>query len=271
MPTEPAAIHREHIESFVLDQLRRWKPYTALNRYRPLTVFFTWLVAEGELPESPMARMNPPAVPDDPVAVLTEDDLRRLLRTCEGVGFEERRDLAILRLFMDTGMRRAELDFANNVALVLGKGRRPRACPFGRRTTQALDRYIRQRSRHPHAEREQIWVGRGGPMSDCGIYQTVRRRGGQAGFPSLKPHQFRHTFAHLWLARGDGRAACSLATTPSPAASSGRFRLHRGEIRPPGSPQRRGCAGRCRQSRTACHAASQTSRGQCGRPQTTRP
>jgi integrase len=67
--------------------------------------------------------------------------------------------MAIVRLFLDTGMRRAELsglqvedvDFDHNIAIVLGKGRRPRACPFGRKTAKALDRYIRVRGRHSAA------------------------------------------------------------------------------------------------------------------------
>ena len=82
-----------------------------------------------------MANMRPPAVPEPPPRVLT-DDLRRLLKACEGKGFEDRRDTALVRLLLDTGARRAELvglgvgdvDFDHNVALVLGKGRRPRPC-----------------------------------------------------------------------------------------------------------------------------------------------
>lgn len=53
-------------------------------------------------------------------------------------------------------MRRAELaalkvddvDVENDVARVLGKGRRPRSCPFGRKTALALDRNLHVRSRH---------------------------------------------------------------------------------------------------------------------------
>lgn len=37
MPAMAAHVRREHVESFVADQLERWKPYTALNRYRALT------------------------------------------------------------------------------------------------------------------------------------------------------------------------------------------------------------------------------------------
>ena len=76
--------------------------------------------------------------------MLTDDQLRRLLKACQGRAFADRRDTALLRLLLDTGMRRAEIaglgvgdvDFDHNVALVLGKGRRPRACPFGRKAAR---------------------------------------------------------------------------------------------------------------------------------------
>ncbi len=46
---------------------------------------------------------KPPAVPEDPVPVLDDEALRRLFETCEGRGFDERRDTAILHLFLDGG------------------------------------------------------------------------------------------------------------------------------------------------------------------------
>jgi integrase len=74
----------EDVEAFIADQLARWKPATAANRYRSLRVFYGWLEAEGEIPVSPMARMRPPTVPDQPVPVVREDAFRRLLETCAG-------------------------------------------------------------------------------------------------------------------------------------------------------------------------------------------
>lgn len=49
-----------------------------------------------------MVRMKPPHVPEEPVPVLGDDELRRMLAACEGKGFEERRDMAIVRLFLDS-------------------------------------------------------------------------------------------------------------------------------------------------------------------------
>jgi hypothetical protein len=65
-------------------------------------------VAEGELNASPMAGMNPPQIPDEPPPVLTDEELRRLLKACEGRDFTDRWDAAILRLFLDTGVRVSE-------------------------------------------------------------------------------------------------------------------------------------------------------------------
>ena len=140
----------------------------------------------------------------------SEDELKAVIKSCEGRSFEDRRDMAIIRLFLDSGMRRAELamlkvddvDFDHNVALILGKGRRPRAAPFGRKTAVALDRYLRERSRHPLTHLDDLWLGQRGPITNSGMRDIVRKRGERAGIRGLHPHQFRHQFAHEWLSEG---------------------------------------------------------------------
>src|SRR5438552_3282996 len=49
MPTAVVSIRREHVEAFIEDQLARWKPATAANRYRSLQQLFRWLEEEGEV------------------------------------------------------------------------------------------------------------------------------------------------------------------------------------------------------------------------------
>ncbi|MQB01792.1 MAG: tyrosine-type recombinase/integrase [Actinobacteria bacterium] len=201
---------REDIEAFLGRLLERWKPATAANRYRALRVLYRWLEEEGEIAADPMAKMRPPKVPGQPVPVLGDDALRRLLATCSGKDFEARRDTAAIMLLIDAGPRRAEMvgmrtadvDFDLDVILVLGKGRRERALPFGRKTAVALDRYLRARARHKHAYLDWLWLGQKGRMTNSGIAQMLRRRGHQAGIDGLHPHQLRHTFAHTWLANG---------------------------------------------------------------------
>ncbi len=60
MPQEIEHITREHIETYIQDQLATRSANTAMTRYRALNVFFNWLVEEGELKVSPMQKMHPP-------------------------------------------------------------------------------------------------------------------------------------------------------------------------------------------------------------------
>jgi site-specific recombinase XerD len=199
------------LEDFLGDILRRRSANTAATRYKVLRVLYRWLEEEEELP-NPMARMKPPIVPEQPVPIVPEDGLRRLLAACGGRGFEARRDTAIIMLLLDTGARRAELadlqlahvDLDLDVLLVLGKGRRERALPFGHKAGEALERYLRVRTRHKHAQLPWLWIGLRGRLTAYGVVMMLRRRGRQAGLPGLHPHQFRHTFAHQWLAEGGG-------------------------------------------------------------------
>jgi site-specific recombinase XerD len=212
MPTSPAAITREHVEAFIADLLERWKPATAHNRYRALRSFFGWLVDEGEIRESPMARMKPPRLPETPPPVLTDDQQRRILEACErDKTFSGRRDEAILRVFMDTGARRAEVlglgledvDLDAGRMTVTGNGSRTRVIQVGASTVRALDRYFRARAKHAAAKRPELWLGRKGPLRESGMAELVRDRGREAGIPGrLHPHMFRHAYAHSMLSAG---------------------------------------------------------------------
>lgn len=220
MPTAASAITREHIEHYLVHlqerpNLRNGKPLSAAHiakHYRSLQQLFRWLdETEGEIESSPFAKMHPPAVPEQPVPVLTEDQLRALLATCKGNTFEARRDAALIRVFLDTGARSGEiaplrvddLDFEADVLHVMGKGRRTRAVPFGAKTADALRRYLRARAREKQAATtDALWIGRKGPLTDSGIRQLLERRADDAGVPHVHPHLFRHTFAHRWLVEG---------------------------------------------------------------------
>ncbi|HSW41272.1 MAG TPA: tyrosine-type recombinase/integrase [Patescibacteria group bacterium] len=217
MPTDIANIRREHVETWIEKLLAESKPATATNRYRSLQQFFRWAVEEGEITTSPMAKMRPPKVPDVPPAVLTDDELRRLLATCAGTTFEDRRDQAIIRTFAGTGARLSEVTGlrwtpkdpeTNDVDLdaatihVLGKGRRPRVAHMGAKAAKAIDRYLRLRARHAHADSTSLWIGERGPLTVSGMAQLVRRRGDQAGLAGLHPHAFRHAYASAALTGG---------------------------------------------------------------------
>lgn len=210
MPQAVGAVRREHIEAWVADILQRNKPATASVRYRGLQAFWKWAQEEGEARESPMRNMKPPIMPETPVRVIDADGLTRLLRACDGKDWQDRRDMAMLTLMVDTGLRRAELlglmpadlDMDNRVVKVLGKSRRLRLVPFGKTAALRLDRYLRARAGRDDAHRPELWRGLRGPLGTTGLVRVLRARARKAGLGDIHPHQLRHSFAHAWLAGG---------------------------------------------------------------------
>lgn len=211
LPVDPLRVERQHLEAFISDHLRTYSPATAANRFRALHRFFGWLADEGEVSLSPMARMKAPRVPEKLPEVLEVDAIRRLLHTCEGRTFDDRRDAAILSLLLDTGLRRTELadltldavDLRAHTVKVMGKGDKERLAPFGAVSARDLDRYLRMRGSHRRSYLPFLWIGPRGRVTSSGIYQIVRRRAGMAGLDrKVWPHLFRHTFADSWLSAG---------------------------------------------------------------------
>ena len=199
-------VEPKHIQGWIISILETRTPGYANNQYRAIQQFFRWLSDEEEIP-NPMQRLRPPEVPEKPVPVLRVDQLQALLRSCQGRDFVSRRDLAIIYVLMDTGIRRAELvgltvddvDLDLREIQVFGKGRRPRIVTIGRRAAVALDRYLRVRAQQQKwADRPELWLaekGRG-VLTESGVRLMLRRRGEAVGIPGLHPHMLRHTWAH---------------------------------------------------------------------------
>jgi site-specific recombinase XerD len=80
------------------------------------------------------------------------------------------------------GAKVADLDFDLDVLLVLGKGRRERALPFGRKTTLALDRYLRARARHKDAALPWLWLGLRGRFTARGWSRCCATAGRKPAF-----------------------------------------------------------------------------------------
>lgn len=191
-------------------QLKQDKPISPAyvrKHYTSLQQFFKWLYEENEIVENPFDRMSPPHVPVKPVPVLSDEQVLSLLAQCTGREFDQIRDTAIIRFFLDTGVRCSELsemviedlDLDDEIAKVLGKGKKYRFVPFGSKTSDALRRYLRARRKMPGTA---LWVGRKGKMTDQGIREAILRRSRAAGLGRVYPHQLRHTFAHNWLVNG---------------------------------------------------------------------
>lgn len=207
------------------DDLRRWlvelrataNGNTGRAQFAGVRHFFRWLVAEDEIDVDPTLAIRGPSPGQAVTPVLSKEDMQALLATCAGRGFVNRRDGAMLRVFLDGGLRLAEVaglatddvNVRERIIQVHGKGSqrsgpRHRVVPVGVKTAQALDRYMRERARHPHASNAAFWLGdRGrGPISQAGVEAVIQRRAAAAGLEGLHPHMLRHTWAHEFRAAG---------------------------------------------------------------------
>jgi site-specific recombinase XerD len=212
LPQRPEAIRREHVEAWLVAMFdeQRYKPRTVANRYEGLHAWFTWLEGEEEIAASPMRRMRAPHVPMDHKPVLTDEQVKALLATCSGRSFVDRRDLALMMLLFDTGMRRGDLvsitlehlNLDDQSVVIRAKGRDERMVAFGRQTVRVLDRYLRARATQPHAQDPHLFIGQHGKMGGTGIYWVLTERAKQAGLEGIHPHRLRHKFSHEFLAAG---------------------------------------------------------------------
>lgn len=222
MPTDPTVISGEHLREYLVDQLARGlSAKTVRSRHGFLSVFFRWMVDEGEITVNPMARIKPPQLVETAPPIVTDEQFAAMLKVTNGRDFDDRRDMAILRLLEDTGIRRAEcasltlenLDLRDMTVTVMGKGRRVRTVPFTPATAVAIDRYIRERARRRYARSGALFLARTGPMSPNAIGEVVYRRARLAGLVDaagrelVSPHMFRHRFADRWKHAGGSEDA----------------------------------------------------------------
>ncbi|MFM9464791.1 tyrosine-type recombinase/integrase [Streptomyces scabiei] len=215
-PTDLDEVHREHVQAYIAATIKRTSASNAHQHFRALKTFFNWLLDEEEIDRTPMRTMKPPTVTETEVPVIPEADLAALFKACRGKTYADRRDTAILLLFLDTGVRLSELtdrrvadlDLDLMVLRVLGKKDKWRSVPFGRATATALDRYLRAAAKHKgkalHGEMWLWWAdrGKGNRLTIWGVGTMLKRRCAEAGIDPIHPHQFRHTFAHLWKVNG---------------------------------------------------------------------
>lgn len=212
---------RTAITAWLAELAERVDIETVRTRLRGMRRFCRWLAAEGEVDKPPTEGVEMPAPSEKPVRVLTDDEIARVLKVCavprgkagvyERRIFDGRRDEVLVRLLVDCGLRVSELvgvtledlDLDREICFVTGKGNRPRAIPYGAKTAQAIDRYMRIRSAHPYGSRtSRLLLGERGPMSADGVRWRLEVLGEVSGVEDLHPHALRHTFAHRWLANG---------------------------------------------------------------------
>jgi site-specific recombinase XerD len=203
----PLQVTREHVAHFLEWRLQGHASNTARNDYMALSRYLKWLLEEGEIRDNPMLHVKPPPLRENLPRPYTADEVRAMLRVCQGKDPQSLRDRAIILVLVDTGLRASEfcslkvsdVNLDGEHIIVRGKRGKERLVRLGYKAQTAVDRYLRHRRSHL----SDLWVGRGGqPLGPNGLFQLIERVAGRAGVANPGVHRFRHTAATWMRDRG---------------------------------------------------------------------
>lgn len=222
---EPVAI-RGYVASMVNSGLKK---SSVSRRLATLRSFYRFLCREGHVKSNPAKLVNTPRLPKLLPRFLTVDDAFSLVEKPQGIGFAAARDRAILELLYSSGLRVSELAGLNledvnlkeGLVKVMGKGRKERIVPFGRKAIGAVKSYIIERVLLKRKDRAFFLNRSGTRLTDRGVRRIVVKYARAAVIEGrIGPHTLRHTFAtHLLHGGADLRVIqellghASLSTT----------------------------------------------------------
>ena len=228
-------IDRLAVRSYLVHLHDRGFTGTTMSRkLSSLSSFFKFLCREGYLQNNVVKSIPAPKKENYLPSFLSVDDIFRLLELPEPNTWIGLRDRAILEMFYSTGMRISELvtlqlDFVNlenQRVRVLGKGKKERWLPLGKKSIAALNSYLSQREiliqkKKPDLLPSAVFLNtRGGGLTARGVRKIVGKYLDQLVSGRHSPHSIRHSFAtHLLEGGADLRTIqemlghASLSTT----------------------------------------------------------
>ena len=208
----------EQVRTFVAAQHRRGLAPKSLQRLlSACRSFFRFLQRDGYITLDPATGLRAPKAARKLPQVLDADEVTQLVQV-EGDSPIDRRDRALLELFYSSGLRLSELcalrwrdlDAAQGLVTVVGKGSKTRIVPVGSHALTALAAW---RPHTPGQPATPIFTGRGGaPISPRAVQQRVRQLAQRQGiWKRVHPHLLRHSFAsHVLESSGDLRGVQEL-------------------------------------------------------------
>lgn len=186
---------------------------SASSRARKLSAiksFYKYLtVRTKQLSENPVADLEYPKLRKSLPKYLTLEQSAALLQAVSGPN--EKRDYAILMLFLNCGIRRSELvglnltDVYEDRIRVVGKGNKERFVYFGTACRKAIDGYLAERSQKVLSDNRALFGSRdGNRISVTAVHRLVKKALLQAGLDSTQfsAHKLRHTAATMMLSGG---------------------------------------------------------------------
>ena len=181
-----------------------------------LRSMYKWLSREGLVRQNPARLVATPRLPKKLPRVPTLEEMNALLDSAmpENAAFPER-DRAIFELLYGCGLRNSELvgielgdiEEANALILVRGKGKKQRYVPLEGAAEEALQAYRKARQQllleTGKSTRKLLINRRGGPLTTRSVGRIVKQIAIARGLPpDIHPHTLRHAFGTHLLAEG---------------------------------------------------------------------
>lgn len=213
---DPASLRAADLKSWAASLLDRGLARTTVARQlAAVRGYFRYLLAEGFAGDDPAASVRLPRGARPLPAVLTREQVERLLAAPRGGGFVAVRDRALLETLYSAGLRVSEavgldlpdVDPARGVCQVLGKGRRERFAYLGSHAVRALEDWlpVRRRRLKVRGGRALFLNHLGTRLTDRSVRRALDRYIVAADLPAgITPHTLRHSFATHLLAHGAG-------------------------------------------------------------------
>ena len=180
---------------------------------------YHYLNREGLCDHDPANGLAPPKGERRLPKTLDTDRALQLLEGGVEDDFLALRDHAILELFYSSGLRLSELtglnleqmDLADGLVQVLGKGSKTRVLPVGRKAREALQAWLPLRLL-ANPEDDAVFISqKGRRLGPRAIQLRVKGAGERELGQNLRPHMLRHSFAsHLLESSQDLRAVQEL-------------------------------------------------------------
>jgi len=185
-------------------------PTARARKLSALKSFYKYLtVRTKQLEENPVADFEYPKLRKSLPKYLTYEQSAALLKAVSGTN--QRRDYAILMIFLNCGIRRSELvglnltDVYEDRLRVVGKGNKERFVYFGTACRKAIDLYMEERKRLVLTDNRALFGSRNGNrISVTAVHRLVEKALKKAGLDATQfsAHKLRHTAATMMLSGG---------------------------------------------------------------------